>query len=255
MSRPVRGILENTSFEPISNGVYLISNATYTCLADSGGGAYDLKTGFLVYVPTRDIATNIPIPGEVARFIVRDIQVETSDRVTVWIEYDGYKTESDPPANGLACVICEATEFGVGIPVSEDIYTDLPVGMATAILAEDMRKLINGTGGSGGVGPQGPKGDKGDPGIQGPQGIQGIQGVKGDPGVSEEEQVYTQRIDFFSENVIYKGEATPGAIESENSWRIRKIQISADGDTTILWANGNSNFTNSWNNRISLNYL
>lgn len=150
MTRSIKGILENIVFEEVSVGIYKISNVEYRCLTDTGGGAFDLKIGFLVYVPTMDLATGLPIPGEVARFIVRDLQVETSTEVSLWIEYDGYKNEPDPPASGLAGVICEPTQYGVGNPLSENIYTELTVGMATAILAEDIRKLLTGSSSTGG---------------------------------------------------------------------------------------------------------
>ena len=61
-----------------------------------------------------------------------------------------------------------------------------------------------------------------------------------------------------SPNVIYKGEANPGSAAGAALWRIQQITITTDGggndDIAILWADGDSNFDNIWNNRLSLSY-
>jgi len=105
------------------------------------------------------------------------------------------------------------------------------------------------------TGEPGPKGDTGPQGSQGPAGPQGPQGPAGPPGTSAEEQmVYAKRVDFLSETLLYKGEAETGASESSPLWRVRKIVIGPDGDVTQTWANGNSNFTNRWTDRLTLTY-
>jgi hypothetical protein len=72
--------------------------------------------------------------------------------------------------------------------------------------------------------------------------------------VPEEEEVYAKRVDFVSELLIYRGEAEVGTLESEASWRIRRITLGLDDDVTEEWANGNSNFSNPWDNRAILSY-
>ena len=104
----------------------------------------------------------------------------------------------------------------------------------------------------------GAKGDKGDTGPQGPvgpQGPQGVPGPQGPPGIVEEQMVYSKRVDFISENLLYKGEASVGSSENLPVWRIQKIVIGNDGDVTITWADGNSNFDNVWVNHESLTYI
>lgn len=61
------------------------------------------------------------------------------------------------------------------------------------------------------------------------------------------------RLDEVSSTVTYVGEAVVGTADSSALWRIKRIQTTG----TVLkieWANGNSNFSNIWNNRASLTY-
>ena len=54
--------------------------------------------------------------------------------------------------------------------------------------------------------------------------------------------------------IIYKGEATPGAVTSAASWRIQRITIQTDDDTAFEWADGNATMDNIWDNRAALPY-
>jgi len=71
---------------------------------------------------------------------------------------------------------------------------------------------------------------------------------------SEEEMLYSKRIDTVSDELLYKGEAAPGTAEGSPSWRIRKILINAEGDVTETWANGSSDFLCRWTDRSSYTY-
>ncbi len=82
----------------------------------------------------------------------------------------------------------------------------------------------------------------------------GQQGPRGVPGIAEEDVVYSKRIDFISDDVLYKGEAAVGSSESNTVWRIRKITVSPDGDVTEVWANGSADFTHSWTGRTGYTY-
>lgn len=70
----------------------------------------------------------------------------------------------------------------------------------------------------------------------------------------EEDEVYATRVDFVTDNLIYRGEAQPGTLESQAAWRIRRITIASDEDITEEWANGTSAFANIWTDRASLSY-
>ena len=139
-------------------------------------------------------------------------------------------------------------------------------------------------------GPQGEQGEKGDTGSQGPPGIDGADGNytytgAGTPsaGLGSNGDLYldgnngdiytkiggvwtltgsanavalTTRTDTdgASPETIYKGTANPGAATSLAVWRCEEITIAADGDVTILYADGNDNFDNIWDNRAALSY-
>jgi hypothetical protein len=51
----------------------------------------------------------------------------------------------------------------------------------------------------------------------------------------------------------YIGEAVIGGSESDNAWRIKRIDETSG--MSILWADGNSNFDNVWSNYLTLTYL
>jgi len=71
-----------------------------------------------------------------------------------------------------------------------------------------------------------------------------------------EEEVFAQQIDFINDDLLYRGEAEPGTALNANAWRIRKITIDNDGegDIATVWADGNNDFDNIWDNRLGLSY-
>jgi len=82
-----------------------------------------------------------------------------------------------------------------------------------------------------------------------------VTGLLGPIGPSSEDlDVYSKRVDFISESVLYKGEATVGSLENLAVWRIRKVTIGVDGDVAEIWADGNANFDKQWTQRLVLSY-
>lgn len=67
--------------------------------------------------------------------------------------------------------------------------------------------------------------------------------------------IYAKRVDFVSEDVLYRGEAEVGASESSAVWRIRKIGFGIDGDVTETWAGGTAKFDKVWTDRVSFTYI
>ncbi len=58
--------------------------------------------------------------------------------------------------------------------------------------------------------------------------------------------------------MIYHGTAKAGSGKSKDQsiWRIYKNTFDATGNLTdIQWANGNTEFDNKWDDRLSLDYL
>lgn len=88
------------------------------------------------------------------------------------------------------------------------------------------------------------KGDKGDT------------GTKGDPGEDGEniEVPYAKRIDFITDNLLYRAEAVPGTLDNEASWRIRRITIAGDNDIVEEWAYGSAAFDQRWTDRLTIDY-
>lgn len=81
-----------------------------------------------------------------------------------------------------------------------------------------------------------------------------IQGPPGPPGASAGETMpYAKRTDFVGENLIYKGEALPGSLESASVWRISRLTIIGD-DIIEEWANGTAEFAAAWSERASFAY-
>jgi len=71
---------------------------------------------------------------------------------------------------------------------------------------------------------------------------------------AEELQMYSKRIDFISDNELYKGEAAVGTPEASALWRISKVVIGIDGDVSETWASGTANFNKVWADRVTYLY-
>ena len=65
----------------------------------------------------------------------------------------------------------------------------------------------------------------------------------------------TQSLDYDMSGVlIYQGEAAPGTVKSSAGWSIKKFIYSGDNLVDVLWANGNTDKINIWDDRASLSY-
>lgn len=79
-------------------------------------------------------------------------------------------------------------------------------------------------------------------------------GPQGPAGAAEEEMVYSKRVDFVGDTIIYKGEAQVGTSESSSLWRLRKLIIEPDDDVSEIWADGTASFIFTWDERASKGY-
>ena len=61
------------------------------------------------------------------------------------------------------------------------------------------------------------------------------------------------KIDEVDSTTTYIGLANIGTLTSAASWQIRKIGVSGTV-TTFTWADGDENYDNVWNDRVSLSY-
>lgn len=83
----------------------------------------------------------------------------------------------------------------------------------------------------------------------------GMPGPAGPPGTSEDDAVYAKRVDFITDNLLYRGEAAVGTTDTAPLWRIRRTTFGAvDGDVTEEWAGGTALFDKAWSDRLSLTY-
>lgn len=84
--------------------------------------------------------------------------------------------------------------------------------------------------------------------------------IAGAPGVtttiiSDEEVPFAKRVDFITDNELYKGEAVVGSAEAAASWRIRKVTIGEDSDVSETWAGGTSSYDKRWSDRLTYTYI
>ena len=64
----------------------------------------------------------------------------------------------------------------------------------------------------------------------------------------------TVKVDTVSASVTYVGVAAPGASAADAVWQIKKL--SKTGTVlSVLWADGNVEYDNVWDNRTGLTYL
>ena len=68
------------------------------------------------------------------------------------------------------------------------------------------------------------------------------------------EQGKSTLIDEASETITYIGKAIAGSLTSQSKWSIKRIDLSEPPLTKILFADGNANEDNIWDNRASLTY-
>ncbi len=66
---------------------------------------------------------------------------------------------------------------------------------------------------------------------------------------------YTQRMAYTAQGLPeYIGLSLPGADTSKAVWQIRKLEYTGTNATSVIFAEGNTNFTNIWNNHSLLSY-
>ena len=65
--------------------------------------------------------------------------------------------------------------------------------------------------------------------------------------------LYTVLLDEVDSNTCYVGYAEPGSALGSAIWRIKKIVVSGTV-LSVKFADGNTNFDNVWDNRVSLTY-
>ena len=64
------------------------------------------------------------------------------------------------------------------------------------------------------------------------------------------------RIDFITDDLVYRGIAIPGSLDSAPVWSITKITFDTpnNGDVIAIWANGSNVADQIWDNHLFLSY-
>lgn len=67
---------------------------------------------------------------------------------------------------------------------------------------------------------------------------------------------YTMAIEYdASNNPIYVGEVLPGIGKASRGWRIKRITYDVSNNATdVRWANGTTEFSKVWNDRVTYSY-
>jgi hypothetical protein len=80
--------------------------------------------------------------------------------------------------------------------------------------------------------------------------------VEGVPGTGGgEANIYAVEADFFSDVIIYKGEAIPGSLPSSPVWRICKVVSNGDDTVTKTWVDGSTAFNKVWDMHLFYDYI
>ena len=66
-----------------------------------------------------------------------------------------------------------------------------------------------------------------------------------------------KKVDWNDDQTIaWIGESAPGSATSEAVWRIKRVTFTGDeSDSTTEWANGSGDFTQIWDDHLSLTYV
>lgn len=70
--------------------------------------------------------------------------------------------------------------------------------------------------------------------------------------VQTETLLLAQRVDDLT-STMYIGKAVIGSLDAASAWQIKRITFSGS-QTITQWANGNSNYNNTWDARASYTY-
>jgi hypothetical protein len=155
MARLINGALTVDAFVPTGNpGEYTFENALFNNQADAtGNGAFDVQTGFVLFVPASDPNTFLAIPGLLHRYKLTAVVVTDVNTMSGTLLWDEVGAEVDAPTNGVACLIAETTtESQLAIPAIDVGYPDVAAGSTLAAILNDQRNIVDLAGGKGAPG-------------------------------------------------------------------------------------------------------
>lgn len=145
-ARIINGTLFVSNYTSTVNpGEWTFTGATYSNVADAtGNGAFDITTGFILYVPANDINTALPVTGVCHRYKLTAVTASNSNTIDGTMLWDEGGAEIDQPNNGDTAIISErGTGLGLGFPPSSQVYSSLSSGIDYCAYAVDARSIID----------------------------------------------------------------------------------------------------------------
>lgn len=199
-------------------GEYQIIGATYNSQSDlSGGGAFNLALGFALVVPAADVNSFAPIPGVVHRYTVTAVTPVSQSIVDLTILWNELGVEVDAPLSGSYCLISETSPTrDLMLLAADDLYPEVAPGTSLGGMVLDAKNIVD-TFTTGGGGPVD----------------------------------VTRRVAFVG-NLVYRGNALPGSLETNPVWQIWRADKTEN--YARRWADGNANFDNAWVDYLTLAY-
>ena len=153
MARPINAALLVSFFDPTGNpGEYTFEDASYNNQADrTGGGAYDARIGFALYIPSTDSNTGIAIPGAIHRYKLTSVTVSDPQLLSGTILWDEPGTEgTEVPTSGVGCLLCETSpNKKIGFAPSDVVYPELIKGSTVESVIVDNWNIVDTIGATG----------------------------------------------------------------------------------------------------------
>ena len=139
-----------SSFDALGEGSYSFTGGIFNNVADTGDGAYAIEVGMVLHVAAMDLATAMPVPGVVHRYVFTEVTVVDTSTVNGVVKYDEPEAEVHAPLNGCFCMVSSVTPSKkLAVPVPDALYPSMTPGTTEAVLAAQLHTLDQ-SGGSGG---------------------------------------------------------------------------------------------------------
>ena len=150
MAKLISGSLYVESYTPSGiPGEYTFDNGIFVNQNDSGNGAYDITTGFVIYIPATNVNTGTIIPGVSNRYLLTSITIVDTSTISGTIVWDSLDTEEDVPSPGVYSIVTQTTpNLKLGVPPVDNNYADLTPGSTLAVMLNDLANIMDRLGGN-----------------------------------------------------------------------------------------------------------
>lgn len=146
MAKMISGTLYVDAYTSTGNlGEYTFESGLFNNQNDStGSGAYDLAVGFVIFVTPTDVNTGFPISGTSQRYVITELTVLDTVRLTGTMVFDEVGEEVNPPAPGMFAILAQTTDnHKLAVPLLDVNYPDLAPGSTISALLNDLINIID----------------------------------------------------------------------------------------------------------------